>query len=84
MLATAAKLALVTAALALVVSSANAQRIHPRCTKSSDKVKCTCWVENGAEMVPSVTGKGVRIQLRSEADMDRIIACMRRNGRPNG
>ncbi len=84
MLATAARLVLVAAMFALVVGSADAQRIHPRCTKSSDRVKCTCWVENGAALVPSVDGKGVRVTAPSEEAMEQIIACMRRNGRPNG
>jgi hypothetical protein len=78
------KLTLVTAALALIATSAHAQQVHPRCLRSKDNVKCTCWMANGAEMVPSRDGRGRRLRTTSQWDMDRIIACMRRNGRSNG
>lgn len=76
MLATAARLAVVTAALALVTTSVSAEAIHPKCAKFKDKVRCHCWVANGAIFVPSVDGKGGRVQATSEEMMEQVIACM--------
>ena len=83
MLATTAKLALVAALLVLSAPSADAQRVHPQCARSKDKVRCTCWLENGAVRDRRADGKAV-LRTTTQWDMDRIIACMRRNGRPNG
>ena len=83
MLATLAKLALAATVLVLFVPSADAQRVHPRCVNSKDKVRCSCWLSNGASRVIRPDGR-VRIRTNSQWDMDRIIACMRRHGRPNG
>lgn len=47
MLTNAAKLVVVSFAVWMLVSSADAQRIHPRCTTMRDKVGCTCALENG-------------------------------------
>jgi hypothetical protein len=84
MLAATARFVFVTAAVAIVTTSVDAEAIHPRCVKFKDKVRCHCWVANGAEIKPSVDGKGVRVYAISEESMEQIIACMRRNGRPNG
>lgn len=78
-----AKLTLAAAVLVLFAPGADAQRVHPRCVNSKDKVRCTCWLSNGAVRVRKPDGK-VRVQTTSQWDMDNIIACMRRNGRPNG
>jgi len=84
MLATAAKLALVATLLVLFAPSADAQqRVHPRCTKSNDKVKCTCFRQNRGHIVIRPGGNR-RAVIESLADTDRYLACMRRNGRPNG
>jgi hypothetical protein len=83
MLATVAKLALVATLLVLFAPSADAQRVHPECAKSKDKVRCTCWLSKGAVIARREKGKNL-MQTTSEWDMDRIIACMRANGRPNG
>jgi len=83
MLATATKLALITAALALLATSADAQRVHPRCVKSKDPVKCTCFRTNRGHVVTRPGGSR-RAVIDSMHDVDRYIACMRRNGRPNG
>jgi hypothetical protein len=84
MLAHTIKLALVAAILAIVATRVNAEAIDPRCAKFKDKVRCHCWVANGAVFVPSVDGKGGRVQATSEEMMEQVIACMRRMGRPNG
>jgi hypothetical protein len=83
MLTTAIKLALVTTLFVLIAPSADAQRVHPRCTKSKDKVKCTCFRDNGGHIVNSPGGSR-RAVIRSLADTDRYLECMRHNGRPNG
>jgi len=83
MLATATKLTLVTAVLMLFAPSADAETVNPRCAKSKDKVKCTCWLSNGAVLARKPDGKAV-MRTTTQWDMDRIIACMRRNGRANG
>lgn len=82
MLATAAKLALVTALLVLFAPSADAQRVHPRCAKSKDKVKCTCGVENGAVFVQR-PGGGRRMIIRQggAAVNDGYARCLQRHGR---
>jgi hypothetical protein len=84
MFSIAAGLVFVTAALALIATSVDAQAIDPRCVKFKDKVRCHCWVANGAVITPEVDGKGVRVRATSEEMMEQVIACMRRMGRPNG
>jgi hypothetical protein len=84
MLATAARLAFVTAALALLATSVDAEAIDRRCANFKDKVRCHCWLSNGAEIKKTVDGKGARVYAISEESMEQIIACMRRMGRPNG
>lgn len=84
MLANTAKLSLVIAVLALFATTADAQqRVHRACTKSKDKVKCTCFRENGGHIV-NRPGGSRRAVILSMAEVDGYIACMRRNGRPNG
>ena len=83
MLATAAKLSLAAAAaLALFATSADAQRIHPRCVKAKDPVRCTCGRETGA-VRRYIPGRGWRLMLREGRDAvnERYIACMRSCGR---
>jgi len=77
------KLAMIAAPLVLFASSADAQRVHSACTKSKDKVKCTCFRENGGHIV-NRPGGSRRAVITSMGEVDRYIACMRRNGRPNG
>ena len=84
MLTTAIKLALVTTVLALVATGADAQRVHPKCTKAKDRVKCTCWVESGGYIWRVPGAERPRAAIDSMEDVDRYIAFMRRNGRPNG
>ena len=83
MLATAAKLTLVTAILVLFAPSADAQRIHPRCTKAKDKVKCTCGLDNGGAYQTRPGGMGRRLIIRQAGQPvnDGYARCMIRNGR---
>jgi hypothetical protein len=83
MLATAAKLALVATLLVLFAPRAGAQRVHPRCAKSKDKVRCTCLMDNGGRFDRRPGATRYKIYMRND-NIDRFIACMRRNGRPNG
>ena len=57
MFATLAKLALAATVLVLFAPSADAQRVHPRCVNSKDKVRCSCWLSNGASRVIRPDGK---------------------------
>jgi hypothetical protein len=86
-LVTIARLALVTAAIALFTTSfttsADAQSVHPRCVKVKDKVKCTCFFENGGQIVDR-PGGGKRAQIWSDSDGEAFARCMQRTGRPNG
>jgi hypothetical protein len=83
MLAIASKLALVAALLTLLAPTADAQRVHPRCAKVKDKAMCTCFFENGGQVVDRLGG-GKRAQIWSDSDAEGYIRCMRRNGRANG
>jgi hypothetical protein len=84
MFATATKLAIVTALLALVTVTADAQqRIPPRCSKAKDKTKCSCFYAARGQIVNNPGGSR-RAIIRDMHDVDRYVACMRRNGRPNG
>lgn len=84
MLANVAKLSLTLLVLALFASPSDAQqRVHRACTKVKDKVKCTCFRENGGHIV-NRPGGSRRAVISSMADVDRYIVCMRRNGRPDG
>lgn len=84
MLANTVKLAAASAVLALAVTSADAQRIHPRCAKFNfrDKVGCTCALENGGSIVPR-QGGGWRWVHRSgyQSVNEGYVHCMKRNGR---
>ena len=85
MLTTVARLALVTAAVALFAANADAQRIHPKCAKHNfrDKVGCTCALENGGAIVPR-TGGGWRWVSKTSGRQsvnDGFVQCMQRSGR---
>jgi hypothetical protein len=83
MLANAIRLVLVTTTFALLVVNANAQQgVHPRCVKSKDKVKCTCFFNNGAT-IDNFSGRQ-RAYIWTIGQMDAYIACMKRNGRASG
>jgi hypothetical protein len=84
MLATAAKLALVAAMLALFATGADAQRGHSRCAKTKDPVKCTCLTANGGRFDRMPGATRYKIYMYSMADIDRYLACMRRHGRGDG
>jgi hypothetical protein len=80
----AAKLVVVLAALWMLTTIAEAQRIHPNCAKHNfrDKVGCTCALENGGSIIPR-TGGGWRWvhRMGNQAVNDGYVQCMRRNGR---
>lgn len=88
MIATAAKLALVAAVLVLLTPSVDAQssrlqKLQQACAKFKDPVKCTCLFTSGARFYHRPGGRP-GIGIDSMANVDRYIACMRRNGRSNG
>lgn len=81
------RLVLAGAVLVLLAPSVDAQsrsqRIQQACAKTKDSVKCTCIFMSGGRIYQRPGGSpGVGID--SMANVDRYIACMRRNGRPNG
>jgi hypothetical protein len=84
MLANAAKLAVVSAVLWLVATSADAQRIHPRCVTMKDKVGCTCALENGGG-VGRRAGTNRRHWYSKRGGAHHVneafVQCMIRNGR---
>ncbi len=85
MLANTAKFFVLLAILGLPVTTADAQRIHPDCAKRnfSDKVGCTCALENGGAIVPR-TGGGWRWVSKTSGRQsvnDGFVQCMVRNGR---
>jgi hypothetical protein len=80
MLATAAKLALVVAAFALLATSADAQRDHRICAKSKDKVRCQCVMANGGQVYLVPPGR-VRLIAPTAGSADRIARCLQRAGR---
>ena len=94
MLASAAKLALVTAAVAVFATSADAegihradtQGIHPNCAKilpkMKDKVKCTCFFANGGIVQRRPDGVWTG-SLYSMGQADGYIACLKRHGHPD-
>jgi hypothetical protein len=76
------KLFLVTVALALFASAADAQRIDPRCAKAKDRVKCTCGVENGAVFRTAPGGHRRMIIRQGNAPVnDGYARCLMRHGR---
>lgn len=85
MLATAAKLFALFGVLAIAVTSAEAQRIHPDCAKRnfSDKVGCTCALENGGAIVPRQGGGWRWVSKTSgrQTVNDGFVQCMKRHGR---
>ncbi|MCC6887223.1 MAG: hypothetical protein IT536_01590 [Hyphomicrobiales bacterium] len=82
MSALAGRLGLVAALLVFFVPSADAQRIHPRCSKSKDKVRCTCALDNGA-LTRFIPGRGRVIMYRESKQTvnEAFIRCMLRHGR---
>jgi hypothetical protein len=84
MLSVPAKLALIIATLVLFAPSADAQNTHPQCTKAKDKVKCTCFMTNGGQIIqrPGTTTRTA--VLMTDGQAEGYYACMHRNGRPNG
>jgi hypothetical protein len=85
MLSNAAKLFALLGVLALAVTSADAQRIHPRCAKFNfnDKVGCTCALENGGDIVPRKGGGWRWVSKTSgrQTVNDGFVQCMKRHGR---
>lgn len=85
MLASAAKLFALSAILALAVTTADAQRIHPDCAKRNfnDKVGCTCALENGGAIVPRRGGGWRWVSKTSGRQVvnDAFVQCMKRHGR---
>lgn len=91
MFATIAKLTLTVAVLAVLAPDADAQSKQTKkrlslqeiCAKTKDPVKCNCVFRSGGRLYHRPGGSpGVGIE--SMANVDRYIACMRHNGRPNG
>ncbi len=80
----AAKLTLVIAVVVLLAPSADAQSVHPRCTKAKDKVKCTCFMANGGQIIQRPGTSQRTAVLFTEGEAEGYNACMHRNGRPNG
>jgi hypothetical protein len=80
MLATATELALVTAVLALVATSADAQNFHRRCAKAKDKVNCSCIFANGGQVYQNPGGRR-RAGFATIGEYDAYARCMRRHGR---
>lgn len=80
-----ARLALAAAIVVLLAPGVDAQsqKIHPRCAKVKDKVKCTCFFENGGHVVERPDGSK-RGQIWSDSDGEGFVRCMHRNGRSNG
>ncbi len=83
MLATAFRFALIATLLALSAPGADAQNVHPRCAKVKDKVKCTCFFQNGGQVVER-PGGGKRAQIWSDSEAEGYIRCMHSKGRTNG
>ena len=84
MLTHAIKLVVVAFALWMLPGSAEAQRIHPDCAKRnfSDKVGCTCALENGGAIVPRQGGGWRWVSRYGHRQVnDGFIACMKRHGR---
>lgn len=85
MLTNAGKLAAMAAILWLVATSADAQRIHPECARKnfSDKIGCTCALENGGAIVPRQGGGWRWVSKRSgrQGVNEPFVQCMIRNGR---
>lgn len=80
----AAKLAIASVILWFVATGADAQRINPRCAKHnfSDKVGCTCALENGGAIVPRRGGGWRWVSKTGHRQVnDEFVQCMRRNGR---
>jgi hypothetical protein len=81
MLATAAKLALITAAVALLATSGDAQEIHRRCAKAKDKVHCTCIFANGGQVYINPGATRRRVGFTTIGEYDAYARCLRNHGR---
>ena len=85
MISNIAKFLVVIAALVFAAASADAQRIHPDCAKRnfSDKVGCTCALENGGAIVPRQGGGWRWVSKTSgrQTVNDGFVQCMKRHGR---
>jgi hypothetical protein len=80
MLAYAGRLLLLITTFALFPINANAQSVHPRCGKSKDKVRCTCFFSNGGLVQRSSSGRWMAI-MYTPGQLDGYFACMKRQGR---
>ena len=84
MVTNAAKLAIVSLVLWMLATSADAQRIHPRCVTMKDKVGCTCALENGGG-VGRRPGSDRRRWYSKRGGVRHVneafVQCMIRNGR---
>jgi len=85
MLVTVARLALGTAAMALLTASfttsADAQRVHPRCAKSKDPVRCSCALYNGGYTTRTPDGRSRIVVSDTGRVNEGHVRCMLRNGR---
>ena len=73
----------VSVAFWLFATSADAQRINPRCMTMRDKIGCTCALENGGAIVPRKGGGWRWVSKTSgrQAVNDGFVQCMKRHGR---
>ena len=79
-----AKLVVVFATIWLLATSAEAQRIDPRCATMRDKIGCTCALENGGGVGrrPGSNRKRWYSKRGSQSHVNEdFVQCMVRNGR---
>lgn len=84
MLTNTAKLVVVSVAVWMLASSAEAQRIHPKCMTMRDKVGCTCALENGGGVGrrPGSNRKRWYSKRGGQRQVNEaFVQCMIRNGR---
>jgi hypothetical protein len=78
------KLVVVLAALWMLATNADAQRIDPRCMTMRDKIGCTCALENGGGVGrrPGSNRKRWYSKRGSQSHVNEaFVQCMVRNGR---
>jgi hypothetical protein len=80
MLANAGRVAFFTGILTLLTISADAQSVHPRCAKRTDKVRCTCVFSTGGLVQRSSSGRWMAV-IYTPGQLDGYFACMKRQGR---
>jgi hypothetical protein len=68
-------------ALALSVSTANAQGIDPRCAKMRDKVGCTCALQNGGYIKPTGGWASARKTSSGRPTNQAFTQCLINRGR---